>query len=114
MKFLCRNLSVALFERIRVITLVSKLSKEFAVGIGQKFVFIEGKRNGVLFYPSSLALYLVMAVLARSHLHFLHVVAELVIRHDERVVLPGVLDTVGVIVVLCGCLDHGARLGELV
>jgi hypothetical protein len=107
-------LSVALFERVGVITLIGKLAEQFAIGIGQEFVLIERKGDGVLFDPSSLPFYLIVAVLAWGDLHLLQIVPEFVIRYDERVTLPSILDTVRVIVVLGGRLDHGARLSQFV
>ena len=68
----------------------------------------------MLLYPGILSFQLLWEVRGAPSFDLFEVVSELVVGHYEGVALAGVLDAVGVVVVLGRSLDHDALLSHLV
>ena len=85
---------------ILLVVLQSVLGEELAVWVWQELVLLEGERDAVLLDPGLLSLQGVPVVAAWVGLELAQVVAELVVGNDEGILMLGILNAVGVIVIL--------------
>jgi len=74
--------------------------EQLAIRIRQEMILMKGITNRVVFYPFSFFLFL------RSTFLFINVISELVICHNERIEALGILDAVGIIIVLRRSLHY--------